>query len=286
MPDRWARYDQRHRGRKIKLDFPYDEEINGLIKEKIPGWWFDSKDKVWRCPLSSLPEVMEFLVPKGFLVSKKLIDRLPEIKRKRKRKKERREKEKEAKERFEEQLEEGKETAYVPAGNAVLTRKLKEKGVYEVVKEKNYFGQQVAGIRVPEEQYLEVLDIMDISTKPESLLTELLYYTWQINTEAKDSDRSYSSGQYRYMKKGYLLDELCRLAAKQDAYEWGWKMDPDPPPNAPWVLYFQREGIQCSFHSVSGRGEGPDFPGEWDGEYHNLFPFWRILDDSEDRLFE
>lgn len=286
MAGRWVRYDERHRGRKIRIDFPYDEEINELIKEEIPGWWFDSRAKTWRCPLSSLPEIIETLEPKGFVVSKDLMDRLPEVKRKKERKKKRREEDKKAKERFEKQLEDGETPAYVPAGNAVLTRKLKEKGVYEVVKEKNYFGQQVAGIRVPEDQYLKVLSSMDMSTEPESLLTELLYYTWEINTKAKDTDRSYSSGQYRYMKKGYLLDELCRLAAKQDAYEWGWKKDPDPPPNAPWVLYFQREGIQCSFHSVSGRGEGPEFPGEWDGIHHEEFPFEEFLKNSEDRLFE
>ena len=79
----------------------------------------------------------------------------------------------------------------------------------------------------------------------------LLHYTWVVNTEAKDT--SYASSQYRYMKKGYLLDEPCRLAAKQNLFTWGWKLDPDPPPNdATWVLYFERDGLQRSFHTFDG----------------------------------
>ena len=88
------------------------------------------------------------------------------------------------------------------------------------------------------------------------------------------------------MKKGYLLDELCRLATKQKAYKWGWKKDPKAPTGgADWVLYFERDGIQSSFHSFE-RGEGPDYDGLWDKVIHESFPFRRFLSDEKQSLFQ
>lgn len=281
----WKRVFDSTRQEGFLVTFPYSNELSELIGGVSPCY-FDVSEGVWRCPFTRLPEVIDLLDQRDFHLEKGLKEKVPEAKEERAKEKKKEERKQSAKRQLRELVEQGEEIAFVPAGNAALTRKLKEKGVYEKVKEKNYFGQQVAGIRVPEDKYLEVLSSMDISTDPESLLTELLYDTWQENIEAKDEDRSHSASKYRYMKKGYLLAELCRLAAQQDAYTWGWKQDPDPPPNAPWVLYFQREGSQCSFHSVSGRGEGPDFPGEWDGISHEEFPFKKYLNENADRLFE
>jgi hypothetical protein len=116
---------------------------------------------------------------------------------------------------------------------------------------------------------------------------ELLHYGWSVNAAAKETSKyQYSSRQYRYMKKGYLLDELCRLAAKQECFTWGWKKDPNPPANgAEWVLYFECNGIQCSFHAFE-RGDGPDFPGDWDKEEHQRFPFATYLADDKSSLFK
>jgi hypothetical protein len=45
---------------------------------------------------------------------------------------------------------------------------------------------------------------------------------------------------------------------------WGWKWDPTARRYKPhWVIYIDLPQGQVSFHSPE-RGEGPDYPGEWD----------------------
>ena len=59
----------------------------------------------------------------------------------------------------------------------------------------------------------------------------------------------------------------------QVRFVWGWKKDPNPPVNgAEWVLYFEAEGKQISFHTFE-RSDGPDFPREWDGVINENFPW-------------
>lgn len=43
---------------------------------------------------------------------------------------------------------------------------------------------------------------------------------------------------------------------------WGWKQDPAQARHD-WVLYVEAPTGQVSFHT-GGRGNGPDFPGNWD----------------------
>lgn len=271
---------------KIEIRLPYDYELIELIRD-IRKCYFNKSRGRWRCPLTSLPEVIELLGPKRFHIEETLKAKLPEAKKEREKQQKQWAAKQSAKKQFINRVNNGEEPAFVPAGNAVLTRKLKAREAYEVVKKKVSRYQQVAGIMVLEKDLLEVLSEMGASTNLEPRLCELLKITWENSKQGKDRKKKgkYLSGEYRYMKKGYLLDELCRLASKQETYKWGWKKDPDPPPGAEWVLYFERDGIQCSFHSVSGRGEGPDFPGEWDGIYHDSFPFHKYLPDKEHRMF-
>jgi hypothetical protein len=127
---------------------------------------------------------------------------------------------------------------------------------------------------------------LGVPTDPEYRLYDLLQYTWQINYEAKGRIVSYLAGKYRYNKKSFLLDELCRLAAKQESYKWGWKKDPNHTANQPaWVLYFERDGIQCSFHAFQ-RGEGFDFDGEWDRVKHRSFSFKKFQAEGVPLLFK
>ena len=85
--------------------------------------------------------------------------------------------------------------------------------------------------------------------------------------------KEYRRGKYRraaYDVKEWSLGEVCRLLEKHGdlGFAWGWKQDPtvlfDGEPS--WVLYVDLPRFgQVSFHAPS-RGEGPDYPGEWDGQ--------------------
>jgi hypothetical protein len=77
-------------------------------------------------------------------------------------------------------------------------------------------------------------------------------------------------GSYRsmaYERKNYSIEQLCEALkdhAKALGMKWGWKRDPLTP-GYEWVLYIDLPNGQVSFHS-SGRGMGPEYPGEWDHE--------------------
>lgn len=71
-----------------------------------------------------------------------------------------------------------------------------------------------------------------------------------------------------YDRKGWSLEQLCQILAKHGealGIRYGWKRDPATLlMGAPaWVLYVDLPQGQVSFHAPS-RGEGPDYPGEWD----------------------
>jgi hypothetical protein len=75
-----------------------------------------------------------------------------------------------------------------------------------------------------------------------------------------------------YDRKQWSMDNLAKiLAAQADALgiRYGWKQDPKTlfGEKASWVLYVELPELgQVSFHSPA-RGEGPDYPGEFDGEH-------------------
>jgi hypothetical protein len=75
-----------------------------------------------------------------------------------------------------------------------------------------------------------------------------------------------------YERKNWAMGNLCKVLTEHAAVlgiRWGWKMDPDmvakDDPHI-WVLYVDLPNNlgQVSFHTAA-RGEGPDYPGEWDG---------------------
>lgn len=76
-------------------------------------------------------------------------------------------------------------------------------------------------------------------------------------------------GSYKdmaYLRKQWSMENLCKALtfhAEQIGIRWGWKIDPAQQFHK-WVLYVELPTGQVSFHTA-GRGEGPDFPGEWDG---------------------
>lgn len=73
-------------------------------------------------------------------------------------------------------------------------------------------------------------------------------------------------GSYRdlaYERKNWSLSELCK-ALVGSSIRYGWKEDPQQPFHR-HVLYADLPTGQVSFHS-SERGDGPEYPGEWDGQ--------------------
>lgn len=71
-----------------------------------------------------------------------------------------------------------------------------------------------------------------------------------------------------YDRKQWSMDLLCRVLAepapKAPSLVWGWKEDPEQPFHK-WVLYVEIPTGQVSFHT-DRRGEGPEYPGQWDGK--------------------
>ncbi len=72
-----------------------------------------------------------------------------------------------------------------------------------------------------------------------------------------------------YERKSWSMSELCKELAQHGeelGIRYGWKADEktlfDGKPS--WVLYVDLPNGQVSFHSPA-RGEGPDYPGDWDG---------------------
>jgi len=74
-------------------------------------------------------------------------------------------------------------------------------------------------------------------------------------------------GSYRemaYSRKNWSLEQLCMCLKANPVFTYGWKKDPGNE-FYPWVLYVDLPTGQVSFHSFI-RGEGPDYPGNWDHE--------------------
>jgi len=90
---------------------------------------------------------------------------------------------------------------------------------------------------------------------------------------SKTSGRAkvYRGSRYKgaaYDTKQWSIDNLVKaLTEHGDLLRvcWGWKQDPRQEFHK-WVFYCDLPGMrgQISFHT-SSRGDGPDYPGEWDG---------------------
>jgi hypothetical protein len=264
----------------IEIAFPYDGDVVGAVHD-IPGNKWSYRTRLWTCPVASLPKAIAALEPKGFPITKSLRKFAAEIDAKNR-----------AKATARKQVEKKKalsdaktqaaaaalekfpgEKAFVVAGEAKLTRLLKAGNRYRSIESATDFGNTTIGYEVPESSLLEILGKLGSPIDPESRLLSTLKLLFELNVDAKRSPSSHTTSRTRYAKKDYLLREACRLATKQPMFVWGWKEDPKPPDNmACWVLYFQRDGKQLSFHTFQ-RGDGPDFPDEWDQNYNAAFPW-------------
>jgi hypothetical protein len=77
-------------------------------------------------------------------------------------------------------------------------------------------------------------------------------------------------GSYKsmaYQRKEWSMGEVCKvlLGTSELGLTWGWKKDPAEGFHS-WVLYVDLPGAgQVSFHART-RGQGPDYPHEWDGK--------------------
>lgn len=88
----------------------------------------------------------------------------------------------------------------------------------------------------------------------------------------KNSARAklYRGGGYRgraYGRKEWAIDNLATALtehADECSMRWGWGTDPEQPFHNV-VLYVDLPTGQASFHT-DHRGEGPDYPGAWDGK--------------------
>jgi hypothetical protein len=87
-------------------------------------------------------------------------------------------------------------------------------------------------------------------------------------TKASERAKVYRGGGYRrqaYDKKQWSMDNACRALLEHGAdLRWGWGEDAAQPVHR-HVLYVDLPTGQISFHSEY-RGEGPGYPGEWDGQ--------------------
>ncbi|MDQ2084777.1 hypothetical protein RA307_31750 [Xanthobacteraceae bacterium Astr-EGSB] len=87
--------------------------------------------------------------------------------------------------------------------------------------------------------------------------------------KASERAKVYRGRGYRgaaYDRKGWALDNLCTALAQYNGVlgsPWGWGVDHAQPVHC-FVLYVDLPTGQVSFHSAA-RGEGPDYPGQWDG---------------------
>lgn len=99
---------------------------------------------------------------------------------------------------------------------------------------------------------------------PAGVIARDLFRAQKCSERAKDYSRRYKSEAYA--RKQWSLGLLVNTLADHRgacSVTFGWKRDPKPPIGYPWVLYIDTPDGQCSFH-MPIRGEGPDYPGEWD----------------------
>ncbi|MGV8120671.1 MAG: hypothetical protein AB2L14_13000 [Candidatus Xenobiia bacterium LiM19] len=168
------------------------------------------------------------------------------------------------------------EIAFIPVNNGKVMKGIKEYNSYMAepdVDDSERILQN--GIYCIESELIIVLQELGFPIRIDWILTQFLHAAWRCNIQAKNSFCSGSYGKNQYRLKDLLLQEACRLAKKQEFYKWGWKKDPECPFYS-WILYFEANGEQLSFHCMS-RADGPDFPGEWNNIKQTQFPFLKEL---------
>jgi len=97
---------------------------------------------------------------------------------------------------------------------------------------------------------------------PEGCLAADLFRCQKASTRAKIYGRDYRN--LAYDRKASFIHRLCNALTAMRDWRWGWKQDPCQN-FARWVLYVELPQGQVSFHAPE-RGDGPDYPGEWDGQ--------------------
>jgi hypothetical protein len=98
-----------------------------------------------------------------------------------------------------------------------------------------------------------------------------LFRACKTSSRAKKYRGRYSGAAYD--TKDWSLQNLCRVLGDHDRWDptdgaglgikWGWGHDAKTV-NFEHVLYIELPTGQVSFHT-GRRGDGPDFPGQWDG---------------------
>jgi hypothetical protein len=92
-----------------------------------------------------------------------------------------------------------------------------------------------------------------------------LFRAQKSSTRAKAYRRRYKGKAYD--KKSWSLEQLIEVLKNHGPelqIAFGWGRDESQSYNQ-WVLYVDLPQGQVSFHSPT-RGEGPDYPGVWDGK--------------------
>ena len=91
-----------------------------------------------------------------------------------------------------------------------------------------------------------------------------LFRAQKASERAKDYSRRFKGPAYekKVWSISLLLISLCQTA-HTTGIVYGWKLDPNPPPFFPWVLYIDLPTGQASFHAAA-RTMGPDYLGGWD----------------------
>lgn len=96
-------------------------------------------------------------------------------------------------------------------------------------------------------------------------------------------------GSYRdmaYEKKQWsmsLLVEALMATPGVDGIRFGWKRDEAAQYGPEWVLYVDLPQGQVSFHSPA-RGDGPDYPGDWDRQHQSAERILAFCDSVFERV--
>lgn len=129
---------------------------------------------------------------------------------------------------------------------------------------------------------LALIDILEIYQGSDGVATKALYEKLErlgpigavaVNVfranKASARAKVYRGKGYKsmaYDRKSWSINNLTKVLTEHAArfgIGWGWKEDSKQVVHR-WVFYIDLPTGQVSFHSEY-RGDGPDYPGEWDG---------------------
>lgn len=108
---------------------------------------------------------------------------------------------------------------------------------------------------------------------PIGLLAVNLFRAQKASARAKVYRGGNFKGRYRdqaYQKKQWSMENLCHILesyGEKLGIRWGWKEDLRATYHNQ-VLYIDLPNGQVSFHT-DRRLEGPDYPGDWDGQHRS-----------------